>query len=190
VCGFDTQTYQCRDSLTGHLTVRPPDQPLPQQDNAYAEAPLAQTGPLAFRVTTGAHPALASIDTDTGAAAGQTPLSVSGVSAPYTAYSTTVIASGDGLVLVGAGTSNPSTLSPIQTPHPDRSRTGPDRSVGWCAGAAGRPHRARPVLPHLRRVAPSARSGRIRPRLCPRLVNEMVVRRAVYSKLPGNTALV
>ncbi len=84
VCSFDTQAYQCRDSRTGHLTVQPPNQPLPQRFSAYGEAPLAQTDPLVFLVTTGAHPALEAIDTHTGATVGQTPLSVSGVSAPYT----------------------------------------------------------------------------------------------------------
>ncbi len=107
VCSFDTQTYQCRDSRTARLTVQPPDQPLPQRFSAYGEAPLAQTGPLAFLVTTGAHPALEAINTHTGATVGHTPLAVSGASAPYTAYNTTVVASGAGLVLVRRGDQQP-----------------------------------------------------------------------------------
>lgn len=103
VCSFDTQTYQCRDSRTGHLTVPPPDGPLPQRSSSYGEAPLAQSGPLIFIVTAGPHPALKAIDTRTGATVGQTPLHVSDRSAPYA----TVVAAGAGLVLIRRGDQEP-----------------------------------------------------------------------------------
>jgi len=107
VCSFDDQTYQCRDGLSGRLTVRPPSPPLSGRISAYGEAPLAQVGPLVFVVGAGRKPGLVALDRRTEVALGQLPLSVSGASAPETAYGTSVVAAGSGLVLVRRGDQRP-----------------------------------------------------------------------------------